>query len=101
MATTVNRREFLGALGFSAASLLTLRSTFWRGCPVSPELYSINGQTIFPVYAADGGLSASVRSYLILREGENVYSFGFDPREMPEAEARKSFTQELDLHKAA
>lgn len=36
--------------------------------PLDTQVYAINGQVIFPIYAPSGGLSAAVCSFIIKRE---------------------------------
>lgn len=33
---------------------------------VKPHIWEINGQTIFPVYGADGGLTADLAVYVVI-----------------------------------
>ena len=53
------------------------------------EIYCLNGQTVFPVYSATGGLTYGHRTYLIDRERKLAY--GYDPQDTTEEQAAKDF----------
>lgn len=92
----MNRRGFLRVgLWTIAASAVPAGILAWIQ-PGEIKLYDVAGQTAFPHYGTDGGLTAEVSSFLVCRRGDNVYSYGFDPRLESEADLRKLFEKGIE-----
>ena len=88
----VPRREFMKKVGLTILSV-AIAPHFLERLVDNVYLFNINGQSEFPVYGGDGGVSTESVSYLIFEDKKKCWAF--NPRVESMDEAMRKFKVQL------